>query len=428
MEELAAAKGRCWTGKETPSQVWERFSPQLGNEIKIIKELGSKAVPIVQFSDIVGHSVSPQQISEVKKRGVCIIRNVVPKEVANEWHSQAQQYVQQNKYFEQKTDVVDTFFDASKADISSFIFHLYWSKAQIEARQHPNMELARGWMNRFWSFKTESGEYAFDPDKNISYADRLRIRKPSPHAIPLKPHVDGGSVERWLDPNFLECYKDVFNGNWDKFDPWDGAKRVLVNEYESPNTSTVFRTFQGWLAISAQGAGRATLQVVPLLQHSITALLMRPLLPGDYGDDPLCGAKFGLQHVLTKEHEQILEGLVTIPDVEPGDAVFWHPDVIHAVEAHHNGELNSSVFYIGAVPLCEKNLSYAVKQRSTFENGQSPPDFPKFHKEATWSFGRATKEHLSELGNHQMGYTFWPESAFPDASSKSLQEKCKKLL
>ena len=43
-----------------------------------------------------------------------------------------------------------------------------------------------------------------------------------------------------------------------------------------------------------------------------------------------------------------------IPKVQPGDTVWWHPDVIHAVEDHHQGSDYSNVMYIGAAPDCEK--------------------------------------------------------------------------
>jgi len=31
-----------------------------------------------------------------------------------------------------------------------------------------------------------------------------------------------------------------------------------------------------------------------------------------------------------------------------GDTVWWHPDLVHAVEKKHSGHQNSSVFYIPA--------------------------------------------------------------------------------
>jgi hypothetical protein len=57
----------------------------------------------------------------------------------------------------------------------------------------------------------------------VSYADRMRVQKEgglrgSPYA-----HVDGGSVERWEPDGYgrARTYKDVFEGRWEDYDPWE---------------------------------------------------------------------------------------------------------------------------------------------------------------------------------------------------------------
>ncbi|SQC91864.1 Protein of uncharacterised function (DUF1479) [Cedecea neteri] len=52
--------------------------------------------------------------------------------------------------------------------------------------------------------------------------------------------------------------------------------------------------------------------------------------------------------------------------MEPGDTVFWHCDVIHAVENEHLGEFDSNVMYIAAAPWCEKNAEYLPRQWDAF--------------------------------------------------------------
>ena len=34
--------------------------------------------------------------------------------------------------------------------------------------------------------------------------------------------------------------------------------------------------------------------------------------------------------------------MISVPKVYPGDAVFWHCDVVHAVEVEHNGTSDSA--------------------------------------------------------------------------------------
>jgi Protein of unknown function (DUF1479). len=95
-------------------------------------------------------------------------------------------------------------------------------------------------------------------------------------------------------------------------------------------------------------------------------------------------------------------GFPPIPDLEPGDTVFWHCDVIHAVENEHNGEFDSNVMYIAAAPGCEKNDAYLQRQLPSFIDGRTPPDFAPDDFEVDFD-GRATADLLTPLGKAQLG-------------------------
>jgi len=69
--------------------------------------------------------------------------------------------------------------------------------------------------------------------------------------------------------------------------------------------------------------------------------------------------------------------MTSVPKVMPGDAVFWHCDVVHSVETEHTGKEDSSVMYIPAMPTTKTNKAYVEKQRESFLQSLSPPDFPK---------------------------------------------------
>ena len=74
-------------------------------------------------------------------------------------------------------------------------------------------------------------------------------------------------------------------------------------------------------------------------------------------------------------HAELLQGLVSIPLVEPGDTVWWHPDLIHAVEDLHSGDHESNVIYIGASPRCGKNEAEdrnGGRDQRTFEPRRKP--------------------------------------------------------
>ena len=42
-------------------------------------------------------------------------------------------------------------------------------------------------------------------------------------------------------------------------------------------------------------------------------------------------------------HADLITGMVSIPEVPPGDTVFWHTDVCHAVGDRHSGKEYASV-------------------------------------------------------------------------------------
>ena len=162
----------------------------------------------------------------------------------------------------------------------------------------------------------------------------------------------------------------------------------------------MFRTFQGWTALTTQGPGDGTLSLIPIA-NSIAYTLLRAL-QDDVAEDDLCGARPGRAlSVLPEWHQDLLDGLVTIPTVNPGDTVWWHPDVVHSVANEHRGDEYANVIYIGASPACAKNEAYARKQAEKFLAGRSAPDFAAEDYEVDFE-GRATVDDLTDLGRKQM--------------------------
>lgn len=109
------------------------------------------------------------------------------------------------------------------------------------------------------------------------------------------------------------------------------------------------------------------------------------------------------QELLASDHPHVYStGFVSIPRVQPGDAVFWHCDVAHMVENEHRGTDDSSVLYIPTAPLCEVNVCYLKNQRDQFLLGRPPPDFPGGVGESCYE-DRGILDDLSQEGRRAMG-------------------------
>ena len=61
-----------------------------------------------------------------------------------------------------------------------------------------------------------------------------------------------------------------------------------VQEVESPAVCSMFRTFQGWTALTRQGPGDGTLQLIPIAESMVYVLLRA--IQDDVREDDLCGA------------------------------------------------------------------------------------------------------------------------------------------
>lgn len=383
--------------------VFQQVEAEMRRQVAILQaeqERGLAVIPEIQYADIAAGTVVPALIDAVKQRGACVIRGVFTPAQATAWDEQIRDYVEHNRIDERLQHRAEDHYFGALSSNKPQIYGVYWSKPQVEARQAESLTRARIFLNRLWLAQSE-GKVHFDPMQVPVYADRLRRRPPGSAALGLSAHCDGGSVERWLDENFRQVYRHVFSGEWQRYDPFDAAYRTEVREIPSPAVCSMFRTFQGWTALSRQGPGDGTLQLIPIA-NAMAYLLLRAL-QDDVPDDELCGALPGRALSIKPEWHQALDGaLCSIPLMQPGDTVFWHSDVIHAVEDAHNGSGWSNVMYIAALPACAKNAAYLARQLPAFLDGNSPPDFPADHFEVDFH-GRAGVAELTALGRRQLG-------------------------
>lgn len=357
-------------------------------------------VPELSYTAIANGSVSSSDIDSIKQRGCVIVREVFSRSQAEDWNSELGDYLDTNHYLDRAKEKagLDDYFGDLK-DAKPQIYGVYWSRPQVMARQAESMAATKRFLNRLWDIRAPAGP-EFNPDLDYAYADRTRRRAPGDTTLGLSPHMDAGSYERWVDPAFQKIYGNIFAGKLEQYDPWRAAYRTQTREFESPAVSSMFRTFQGWTALTEQGPGDGTLELLPIA-NAIAYVLLRALQK-DVPEQEFCLAKPGRALGVSQDwHPDLMPGIVPIQTVAPGDTVWWHPDVVHAVGNEHHGSDYANVIYIGASPACTKNKAYALKQAVNFTHGLSAPDFAAENYEVDFK-NRATINDLTELGKLQM--------------------------
>ncbi|BCU56293.1 DUF1479 domain-containing protein [Enterobacter kobei] len=382
------------------NQLSERIAARVA-EINALKARGEPVWPVIPFADIQNGTLNDEQREAVKRRGCAVIKGHFPREKALGWDRSMLEYLDRNHFDEVYKGPGDSFFGTLEASRPE-IYPIYWSQAQMQARQSSEMAQVQSFLNRLWTFESE-GKQWFDPDVSVIYPDRIRRRPPGTTSKGLGAHTDSGALERWLLPAYQQVFAAVFNGKPEEYDPWNAAHRTEVEEYTVDNTTkcSVFRTFQGWTALSDMLPGQGLLHVVPI-PEAMAYVLLRPLLD-DVPDDELCGVAPGrVLPISAQWHPLLIEALTSIPALEAGDSVWWHCDVIHSVAPVTDQQGWGNVMYIPAAPLCEKNLAYAKRVKAALEKGASPGDFPREDYETTWA-DRFTLADLNEHGKRALG-------------------------
>ncbi|KIP06972.1 hypothetical protein PHLGIDRAFT_90163 [Phlebiopsis gigantea 11061_1 CR5-6] len=402
--------------EERATKAWADILAELDKATTDIAHWGSESIPQVEFADL--DKLDASLLESIRRRGCVVIRNVVDDAEAITWKDDLREYVQ--------TNPVNGFPEEDKQ-----FFQLYWTKSQVRARAHPNVLAASAWLNQLYHVKSTRALSDVDLAAPLSYADRFRMRHPGNQWDKHPPHIDGGGIERWEDEAFRSCFADIFSGNWRQHDPYDLEGRINARSslYGRENQATIFRTYQGWLALSETAPHQGTLQVFPDVLLSNAYLILRPFFvptsstltdaeqfdaknwkfdtseadfPGIYS----IGKAFSgpRPKTATHPHLRLDKTMVSVPRVAPGDAVFWHCDLIHAVEVEHTGTEDSCVMYIPAVPHTPMNADYVARQREAFLRGVPPPDFPKWAGETGFVGVGTPDDIVHPLGRRAMGF------------------------
>ncbi len=398
---IRAVKGQLRRQLGDPRAALEAAAASMRDEVAAVvaeRADSGSAVPVVEYADVAAGTVPAERMAAIRRRGCAVVRGTFERTEAAAWDDELEAYLEDNDFIGRYRGPADQLFSALSSSRPQ-IYGVYWSRPQIAARQHERMVTVRRFLNSFWSPES-GGRQWFDPDHDIGYPDRIRRRQPSTPSLGLSPHADSGSIERWLLPAYQRVYRHVFSGEWERYDPWDGAHRDEIHEFPTTVMCSAFRTFQGWTALSEMRPGDGVLHVIPI-PRAMGYLLLRAL-QDDIADDDLCGADNDrVLAAVERYHDVLFPAYGPIPVVEPGDTVWWHGDLIHGVGDGSNDERWGNVMYIPAAPWCGKNAAYARLCGEAFLAGRSPADFAAEDYEADW-VNRAGPADLNETGRRQL--------------------------
>ncbi|KAB8616623.1 hypothetical protein FH972_025959 [Carpinus fangiana] len=434
---FADVKKKLLGSKDQLQASWVRLLERLAEENEIIRAAGNKVIPEINFADI--GSPSAEFDEAIRRRGVAIVRQVVPEAEARAYKDEIEEYVRLNPW--------------TKAfpPHDPQVYELYWSRPQLRARAHPNMIATQRFLMQYWH--TNNPEAEISTKDPVTYADRLRIRQPGDAGFALGPHVDGGSVERWEENGYGQghVYDKIFEGKWEEFDSWEAGTRInaVSDLYHGAGSCSMLRLFQGWLSMSKTAPKEGTLLVNPLLSLSTAYMLLRPFFiprsqpisdtAGEFSKEFLSPQNWVLEDDVSSNlqgafpghsqelnnilhpHLDLQHSMVHVPNITPGDYVAWHCDTIHAVDKQHQGKTDSSVIYIPACPATRSNLDYLSKQRDAFVQGLPPQDFPGGKGESEHT-GRPTPSYLEKHAETD-GLRAFGLRPFDTASGETAGEK-----
>jgi hypothetical protein len=244
------------------TRAWNEVLDELSKTSSEIAAQGPSYVPSIEFDSL--NSLPSEDLARLRRRGTFVLRNVVPRDEAKQWKADLRTFVDSNPDAE-----------GTPADNPQY-FQIFYTKSQVSARAHRNVLAAQTWCNQLYSHS--SAAEPVDLAAPLTYVDRFRMRQPGFAWGAHPPHMDGGAIERWRDSTFRSAFEKILQGDWRSHNPYSLKGRIgaRTSTEGQPNQASIFRTFQGWLAVSDTGPGEGTLKVFPDILLSSAYIILRP--------------------------------------------------------------------------------------------------------------------------------------------------------
>jgi hypothetical protein len=460
---------------------WARLITALRDEVDDISSRGSTLTPSIDFADIHNPDARAAFSRDLKACGLGLVRGVVPRADAQVAIDETVNYLEKQTDFKEPPPQDPTCFDffwtpaqvRTRAhprvlEAQRFAMSLWDNNA--DDRMAVRFPIAYG--DRLRIHGADIGNVGPDAAANkAKEAERsaaaaeaeaddgeLEAQKAAAELLgdftssTLIAQVDNGSLERWEPDGYGRdgTYDAVFRGEWEKYDPWDPTHRVTATSdlYNGYGACSIFRMYQGVVALSTIEPG--LIRLLPSPKLATAYFLLRPFFspktkPPERRDGPEWDAFLDPSNwSLDKEQSTIIHGavpghaqrltelwhphlhlrrtLVTIPTLQTGDYIVWHPDLAYHITSNNPNLMASRaptpppqaaagedaparpvsiLVYVPAAPLTQTNALYLARQRKTFQRGHPGPDFDStgsgLGSEAT-HIGRPTEEDIAEVG------------------------------
>lgn len=435
-----------------------------------------------------------------------MIRSVIPSDDAGAWVRTLEDYLADNPHTE-----------ASPPEDPD-LYELFWSHAQLNGRAHPNMLTVQKFlMDGCWHQSEPPSSPAGDSCARLStsfpvtYADRLQIirarsattskTRRSDVSSYVNARLDGGSEGNCEADGYggmNGTYSKIWSGRWEEYDPWDSTARLddMNGLCHGEDTGSVFRMFQGILPLSLEPGGRTDMRMSSLPLRLATAYwVLRPFFspkqfmlseeldaeefrdPSNWTmetpqSSPLPGAATCHSQELNSilhPHLQLEKTLASLPPLNPGDYIVWHPDLIysnstpscstpkghlHASPQTANHKISpqsrphqskppasssaSTLLHIPACPLTHSNALFLARQRKAFLLGLPGPNFTftdvgsRAEIGESCHLGRPGVQEVYETGGEEalraMGLLAWEEQDAVDEGEKVVLELANRVL
>jgi Protein of unknown function (DUF1479) len=286
-EIKSALRARLASSGRSVEGVFAVIEQRVAAQVAAIQEekaRGEQVWPVIDYTDIADGTVSADDLARLRRRGCLVVRGHFARDQALAWDQDIVDYVESNRFFQNYRGPGDDFFGSvgSKPEI----YPIYWSAAQMQARQSDRMATVQAFLNDQWTSESD-GVHWFDPNRDSLYPDRIRRRPPGANSNGLGTHLDPGTFDLWMTEAYQKAFRHLFDGTVEQYDPWDAAFRTAGPQYPGSTMCSAFRTFQGWTALSDMDSDQGVLHTVPI-PEAMGYLMLRPLLT-DVPEDDMCG-------------------------------------------------------------------------------------------------------------------------------------------